>query len=506
MRQRLEIPPGINTDDTAFRYPGTWRNCDQVRFWKGSPEVIGGWEAVTNDTLTGVCRTVLTWDDQDSVPNIALGLHNGLSLVQDSELYDITPTVDFTAGAVDGTGGAGYGTGTYGTGDYSEPSTASYYPLTWSLSNWGESLMANPRGQTIFWWQNNTATPAATLTNSPDEVTYMLVAYTRQVMAFGCNEEVSGTFNPMCIRFSDVEDPTDWTTASDNNAGEVILEGSGRIIAARAIGDYIFVWTNNSLFQGTFTGDNINPWSFIKVGDNCGLAGPNAAAVVSQTAYWFSSQSRFMACSIGGTPQMVYVSVGDEMAANVSPSQSDKIVATNIAKFNEVWWFYPDERDGVENSRYVSLSVEDGSAAQGTLARTAFCDISSGINLYPIGTDFSGNIYYHEKGTTANGSSRSWYIETSDFFIDDQQRCMMLKTMWPDFQRQTGVINMTLSGLVYPQSTPEVFSDQMMTATDTKLNFRFSGRLMRMKLSGSTTPTDMRLGVPTFELMPAGDR
>jgi hypothetical protein len=506
MRNRLEIPPGINTDDTAYKYPGTWHDCDQVRFWKGSPEVVGGWESVSTDLLDGVCRSALTWFDNNSNTNIALGQHNALTICQDSTLYDITPASGFTPGAIDGTGGSGYGTGTYGTGDYSEPSSVDYFPLTWSLANYGESLMANPRGQTIFWWQNDTGTPAAALTNAPDNVTFMLVTYTRQVMALGCNEELSGDFNPMCIRFTDLQDPEQWTTASDNNAGEVILEGGGRIVGAEIVGDYVFVWTNNSIFQGVFSGDNVNPWVFTKLGDNCGLIGANAAAVVSQTAYWFSTQGRFFSCSLGGVPTIIPIAVGDDMAANVASSQGDKIVGASLSRFNEVWWFYPDARDGIENSRYVTLSLTEGASSKGTIARTAFSDVTAGINVYPIGVTYGGNIYYHEKGTTADGAARSWFIETSDFFIDEEQRCMMVNRMWPDFQRQTGAIMMTLRGLQYPQSTPVVFSDQILTANTTKIDFRFSGRLIRMRLSGNTTPSDMRLGIPTFDVMPAGDR
>lgn len=508
MRQRLEIPPGINSDDTAFKYPGTWHDCDQVRFWKGVPEVVGGWEAVTNTDLTGVARSVLMWMDNNSIPNIAAGLHNGLSVIQDSTVYDITPTSGFTAGQINGTGGSGYGTGTYSTGDYSEPSSAAFFPLVWSLSNYGESLIANPRGQTIFWWQNDTSTEAEELLNAPENVTYTLTTYTRQIMAFGCNEEVSGTFNPMCIRFSASEDPTDWTTASDNLAGEVILEGSGRIVGAREVGEYIFIWTNNALFLGTFTGDSIQPWSFVKVGENCGLSGPNAAVIVSQTAYWFSSQKRFMMCSVGGVPEVIYLTVGDEMAENVSYAQEDKIVAASISKFNEIWWFYPDKRDDtlIENSRYVSLSIADGSASKGTIARTAFSDTAPSANLYPIGITYDGQVYYHEKGASDNGRSRAWFIETSDFYIDEEERCMMIKTMWPDFQRQTGPIWLTLKGLQYPQSSPEVFTSLVMTPNTTKLDFRYSGRLIRMRLSGSSAPSDMRLGVPTFDVTPAGDR
>lgn len=506
MRQRLEIPPGINTDDTAYRYPGAWRSCDKVRFWKGSPEVIGGWETAVSTPLMGVCRSLLSWVDSDRQANIAYGLHNGLQVSQGAVLYDITPTTGFTAGAVDGTGGAGYGTGSYNVGAYSEPSVEAFFPLTWSLSNWGNSLMANPRGQTIFWWQNDTATPAAILSGSPASVNFMLVTPTRQVMAFGCNEEISGTFNSMAIRFSDIEDPEEWTTASDNNAGEVILAGSGNIICARQIGEYIFVWTNNSLYQGSFTGDTTNPWVFTKLGDNCGICGPNAVSIVSQTAYWFSNQDRFMYCTIGGVPTIMPLMVGDEMADHVTQSQNDKIVSSPISKFNEVWWFYPDNRDGSENSRYVSVSLSDGAASQGILPRTAFQDTASGSNLYPVGTTTDGVVYYHEKGNTADSGSIDWYIETSDFFIDEEERCTMVRSAWPDFQRQIGIIRMTVTGLQYPQSVPEVFSDQRLSANTTKVDFRYSGRLVRVKLAGNSSPAEMRLGIMTFDVVPAGNR
>lgn len=65
--------------------------------------------------------------------------------------------VDFTcpldAGLVDGSGGSGYGTGGYGSGAYGEPTTGETYARTWALDNWGQNLLANPRGGALFEWQ-----------------------------------------------------------------------------------------------------------------------------------------------------------------------------------------------------------------------------------------------------------------------------------------------------------------------------------------------------------------
>lgn len=503
----LDIPAGINTDDTKSAYPGTWADGDLVRFWRNKPQPIGGWESITTSTLGGVCRSILPWVDNDYLTNIAFGQHDRLTVYKDGSLYDITPASGFTAGAINGTGGAGFGTGAYGAGDYGEPSTAAFYPLTWSLSNRGETLMANPRGQKIFWWQNATGTPAATLTNAPANVTYMLVPYTRQVLAFGCNEEVSGTFNPMCIRGSDALDPTAWTTTGANLAFEQVLDGSGRIVAAQIIGDGIFVWTNTALFVGVATGDSTQSWQFNPVAEDCGLIGPNAVTVVGQTAFWFSTTGRFYACSLGGVPQQIPLTTGDDVINNLADSQNDKIVCAAISPFNEVWWFYADARDGNEISRYVSYSITNGWSSKGTLSRTAFVDCSTASSQYPIGVTYGGNIYYHEKDYSADGGAISCFVETSNFALSEENDLyMMVRGIRPDFKDQQGNVYVTVSAGAYQQAPFEQFGPYAMSVEDQKIDFRNSGRFFRLKISSNSGPTFWRMGLPTFDGKPAGAR
>lgn len=505
MRQPLAIPPGIFPDDTTFEVAGRWKDASLVRFHRGQAEMVGGWEDALGTTLTGVCRGLHTWTDNSPQLNIAFGTHQKLEVYVGGLLVDITPTSRFTAGQIDGTGGAGYGTGAYSVGTYSAPSAADFFPLTWSLGTYGQSLMANPRGQTIFWWQNNTGTPAAALTNAPAKVTCMLVAKTRQVMAFGCNEEVSGTFNPLCLRFSDIEDPTDWTTTVTNNAGEIILEGGGRIVGAQAIGDNILVWTDNALYLGTFTGDQNDPWSFPCVAEHCGLAGPNAAAIVGQTAYWFSRDGQFRAYALGGEPQVMDSPVQASLFANLAPAQSDKIFAASVSAFNEVWWFYPDARDGggLENSRYVSLGVVDGSWSRGILARTAYTD--AGAAPYPVAVDPTGLAYYQEKGNSANGGPIDGFIESADQYLSPDQ-VQMIRGVWPDFQAQQGIVKITVSTRFYPQDTPVAFGPFISPIGTEKLDFRTSGRMANIKIEANSAPCFFRLGAPAFDVVPAGGR
>ena len=503
MKVPLIIQPGIVLDDTTFSKKGAWRDVDKVRFWRGQPQVIGGWESFIEDPLTGVCRNVFNWTDNMSVLNTVFGTHLKLQLGYGSALYDITPAT-FVPGQIDGTGVMGYSTGGYGVGGYSESSSTDYFPLTWSFGSYGQSLMANPRGQTIFWWQNNTGTPAAPLTNAPEQVTYMLVADTRQVMAFGCNEELSGDFNPLCIRFSDIEDPTDWTTATNNLAGEVILEGGGRIVAALKIGNYINVWTDNALYLGQFTGSVDQPWKFDRMGDHCGLVGPNAANVVNQRAFWIAPSMQFYGSTMGGEPQLIVSPIQDEFSDNIAAAQGDKIVCASVSEFNEIWWFYPDKRDGNEVSRYFSLTLIDNLWARGTLIRTAFVD--AGPTVSPIGVAYEGRVYYHERGQSADGDSFAWYMETADQYIGEAENLFMIRGIWPDFHDQLGAVNLSMTVRAYPQAPQRTAGPFSLPPDRKRKDFRVQGRVMQLRISGEGTPTAVRLGKPELDVVETGKR
>ena len=109
-------------------------------------------------------------------------------------------------------------------------------------------------------------------------------------------------FNPLCIRWSDIEDNTAWAETTANNAGEWILESGGRIVCARVIGEYVLVWTTVSLFLGTFIGDPGQTWRFERVGANCGAIGPNAPVVSSQNSAWIAPDGQLWTYSLQTAP------------------------------------------------------------------------------------------------------------------------------------------------------------------------------------------------------------
>lgn len=506
-RVPFEIPPGLNTDDTASAAAPAWVDGSNVRFRLGKAETIGGWEGIIADALGGVCRAAFAWTDNSSsnILNIAFGTHQTLELFQGGALFDITPTADFTAGQINGTGSTGYGTGAYGVGNYGEPSTTDYFPLTWSLGAYGQTLIANPRNQPIFQWSNDTGVEAARLTNCPDNVTYALVAPTRQIFALGCNEEVSGTFNPLCIRHCGVAAPTNWTTTSSSasTAREYILPGGGRIVGGRFAGKTLLVWTNHGLYAGTYFGQIAKVWQFDRVGDKCGLIGPGAAVVLGSTAFWISPDRQFHSYTVGGAVQTIPCPIRTELES-LSASQADKIVASSTAEYSEICFDYPDSRDGTENSRYLALCVEGpdaGSWYKGEMARTARTD--AGPASYPVGVDPDGMIYWQERGHSADGGAFSWFIESADIIPDDNM-AVLIRGMWPDIADQVGPVTFTPITRDFPQGDATTWPSISLAPSDDKADFKASGRLVRMRFEGSSAPSRARIGRPTFDVKSRG--
>ena len=165
----FDPPPGVFPDDTSLAAAGLYRDCRNVRFHRGRAQLIGGWESFSPDLLSGVCRNVLPWTDDAGELVIAFGTHSALQVMRGGALYAVTPA-GLAAGLVDGMGGRGYGTGAFGVGAYGEPSAGDTFPRTWALANWGASLMAAPRGGTVYWWRNATATPASAAAGAPAAV------------------------------------------------------------------------------------------------------------------------------------------------------------------------------------------------------------------------------------------------------------------------------------------------------------------------------------------------
>lgn len=401
MKFGIELEPGLVSDDTPYSTQGSFRNADKVRFNKGKPEVVKGFEKVTDDVLPGVCRTILSWKDNAGHAHIAFGTHSALLIYKNGKLVDITPD-GYLTGNINGGTGLGFGTGPYGGGPYGQISATSvdYGPRIWSLVNFGQALIASPRLGEIYLWENDMTAKATLLsaaagaTDVPVKTNVVLFTKERQVLAFGTNELISGDFNPLAIRGSDIDgNYQDWSITSANNAFEDILPSGGSIVGAKVWADNIAVWTQSGMFSGSFIGDASQTYRWDAVDGAVGLLGPNAALVVGQTVFWVSPDLQVWSCAAGGVPAQLVCPILDDSLKFVAENQGDKVNLSFTPSANEIRIDYPDSRDGLENSRFVSLSLNEGAWSRGTQSRTAF--ERGTAFLYPLGAQaFERDLVY----------------------------------------------------------------------------------------------------------------
>jgi hypothetical protein len=385
-----------------------------------------------------------------------------------------------------------------------------YFPRTWSLAAWGQQLLANPRNGGLYQWTNNTAAGGRRAERAPTQITDMLVAPMNggyMAFALGCNQEADGVFNPMVIRHSSGAQP------------DAVVDTRQRLHQPRIRPDRRRPDRRRPDVRALYARlDERRP-----VPRDLRRRPEPALALRSRRQQLRPDRTQGRGCRwpdglLGEPgPPVLQLRPGRRAAAdpecpirtdysdNLTASQGDKVYASACAEFSEVRWDYPDKRDGYENSRFVRLCVsgpDAGAWSGGIQARTAYVD--AGPTLYPVGVTFGGQAYYHEKGQSADGSPFSWFIRTADQQTDPDGR-LLVKQLWPDFKDQVGPVSVTLYSREHPQqAVPTVVTANPMSPDDATADFMISGRLFQVEFSGSSAPTYMRLGVPTFEAVPAG--
>lgn len=498
MRIPLAPPPGLNSDDTTFAAQGRWADGNNVRFRLGSPEAIGASTSqFTLPSPSDICRNIFAIDRSGTTyivygQDLSLYIGSGLGTPADR-----TPVAGGFTGAVAG----------------------------WCFAAWGSTLLACPaygpsadpggtqsRGPLL---EQSGSGAATEVTQAPDDINYMIVTQQRQVLALGCNEEVSTTYNGKCIRGSDLEDYTDWTTTATNNAFEHILDGEGNIVAGANIGSYVAVWTTTSLHLGTFIGDPSQTYRFDRVADHCGLLGVQAFTVVDQVAYWVGTDLQFRRWTPGGPVEIIQCPIWRDFVDNFNASNKrDKLVVGCNSRFQEIWAFYNDTRDvsTTENSRYIAFNYTNGEWFRGQMGRTAWIDnglvkvaINSTGGESILTATAAGAIHIHDKISAA---TEAGYIQTADQYLDEGGRRMMIRSAITDFEGASDNPAITLTVYVRdrPMSTAVTKGPYTLTPPATKKDFRASGMIVAAKFTFAASNDGIRLGKTVFDVVPMGER
>lgn len=425
----------------------------------------------------------------------------------------------------------GWGGGTWGSGVWGTGGTSTENIRLWSQSNFGEDLIFGPRGGDIFYWDatngvNTRGVYLSSLAGASDvpvQQNYIVISdISRFVFCFGTNDIGTATVDPMLVRWSDQEDPANWTPASTNQSGSLRLSRGSEIVTAKQSRQEILVWTDSSVYSLQYQGAPA-VWGAQIVGDNISIASQNAVAYASSTSFWMGKDKFYM---YDGRTQPLPCSVKRYVFNDINPLQYDQVFAGSNEAFHEVWWFYCSENSDTVD-RYVIYNYLDKIWYYGTLARTAWLD--SGLRDYPLAATYNNNLVNHEFGNdadeTGTASAITASITSGQFDIDDGDRFAFIWRVMPDvtFDGSTAdspsatmsLLPLRGSGSGYTSPASEGGSNSgSVTRTATlpieaytnQINTRLRGRQMSLKLESTGEGVKWQLGTPRIDMKPDGRR
>jgi hypothetical protein len=494
--------------------------------------------AVGNEliTYTGVAGNELTGITRGALGTATTGTSNGQA---HSDGAVVTNATDFT-----------------GWGNAVEASTVTLEPGLWSLSNFGEVLVATVANGRTFTWNSGIAArltthasmltsgfetriDAATDSGNPTATRVTLISpTTRHLIHLGTETTIGTptTQDDMFIRFSEDESINKYTPQATNTAGTQRLQDGTKIMGGLVAKENILIWTDNALYTMKFVGAPFT-FGFEQVGTNCGLIGKNAAIEIDGVAYWMGNNGFF---SFDGTVNSLPCSVEDFIYDDCDTTKGQQINAGINNLFTEVVWWYPTQGSDF-NNRYVVYNYGQNNAQlpmgnwyTGTNTnsiRTTWIDSlvypkpyataynSSNTGTFPtiIGETGLGQsvLFEHETGTdqvNPDGSvtALTSFIQSFSFSLqpDQSEVFLAMRRFLPNFKVLTGNNQVTLSIKDFPseddiQTTLSPFT---ITSSTLKVDTRARGRYANIKIENTGVGESWRFGTFQVDIQPDGRR
>ena len=438
----------------------------------------------------------------------------------------VTAKYDIDVGNATTTYGYGWGAGVWGRGGWG---TGSVTPIKtfqrdWFFDNFDNTLMANIRNGTPYYWDLDTtfltrAVPLASYPGAsdvPTKVMQLLVSQgDKHLLAFGATPYGGGAFDPLLIRWSNQDEPQNWTPLVTNSAGFIRVSRGDAIIRAIPTRQEILVYTNATLNSLQFLGTT-DVFGIQELSDNISIASPRAVITVNNQAFWMGTDKFY---TYSGRVDTLPCTLRNHVFENLNFDQLEQVVCGTNEQWNEVWWFYPTA-DSNTNNAYVIYNHFDKIWYYGSINRTAWND--SPLRQFPQaagGADGAQYIYNHETGVDDDLSPMSSYITSSDFDIVDGEQFLLIKRIIPDvsFDGSNTVTNpnpsvtFTMKPRNFPGSAygtspaKNVIELTVDTYTD-QVFMRARARQMGMEISSTAIGVNWQLGSPRLDGRPDGKR
>ena len=91
---KLDFKPGFHRETTQYAEAGSWFDGDRVRFRRGKPENLRGYQKEHAVAFAGVGRDLLTWANDNTQKLLSVGTEKKLFILLGDINFDVTPITE----------------------------------------------------------------------------------------------------------------------------------------------------------------------------------------------------------------------------------------------------------------------------------------------------------------------------------------------------------------------------------------------------------------------------
>jgi hypothetical protein len=311
------------------------------------------------------------------------------------------------------------------------------------------------------------------------------------------------------IQNSSAGDFNDWTSA-DANANNV---STGKVVKGLPLRGGTtspagLFWSLDSIVRVTYTPSTVNGlnfyWRYDLISSQSSILSSSCPIEYDGIFYWIGTD-RFL--SYNGVIQEIPNTLNQNyFFENLNYAQRQKVWATKVPRWGEIWWFYPrgnatECNDAIiynvrEKTWYDAGEAVGARRSAGTFSEVFPKPIWAGIEANSTG---KYTLWQHESGvdavlTTTVNAIQS-YFETNNLGwvtggpgnpqLSGENRWLRLERVEPDFV-QYGDMNLYVTGNGYAKSEQVITGPYTFTPDTLKIDMREQRRELRLKFESNT--------------------
>lgn len=444
----IDTQPGVQRDGTVFDMnfytDGRW-----VRFQRGRPRKIGGYRAITEDAH-GYSRGLYV-NSVDGINQVFNGFESGLEVIN-----------------IDNNGiGAGVNQFTLSNFTASALNLWQFDSLFDSQGSGNQLLLAHP-GLNLEQIDQTTNTPV--LAGDINGTTMAQLADTNGTSPSGNPIEVSGgvvVLHPYVFVYGDnglikncvAGDPYDWNgpDANETNVSSTKIVKGLPVRGGSNAPSGLF-WALDSLIRVSYTPTTVTVggtpetfyWRYDIISSQSSILSSQSVIEYDGIYYWIGVD-RFLLYN-GVVKELKNNFNQNYFFDNLNYAQRQKVYATKVPRFGEIWWFYPRGDSEECNDCIIYNTREDCWYDAGTaLGARRSSGYFSQVFHYPIN---AGNVLSEEETIFSTSVTTTSGLPTIEVPISSVTNLIAVGQL----VKGTGIADNSLITLIQPSATPGYYT------------------------------------------------